>query len=133
MYFRVLSDFDPIIENYCIDAQCCAQECYFRGKGPTIAHLRLDNLPRGMSSFLLRSLQQSCCRRLPLPVASSFAVPRQNYLIVYSPGDQPPEYATRSRVTKYEVQKRALREDEENETHEYGSDPYPFFRKVTAI
>lgn len=86
-----------------------------------------------MSSFLLRSLQQSCCRRLPQPVASSFVVPRQNYLVVYCPSDKPPEYATRSRVTRYEFQKRELREDEENETHEYGSDPYPFFRKVTAI
>ena len=99
----------------------------------TCTKLHQNPLRTEMSSFLTRSLQQQYCRRLPQPVCSLFEVPRRNYFIVYNPNDKPPEFITRSRVTRFEFQKRQMKEDMDNEAHEFGSDPYPFYRKVTAV
>jgi hypothetical protein len=85
----------------------------------------------GMSSFLTRSLQWQCSRRLPKPFSPLFVVPKQNFFIVHSSNERPPDFINRSRITRYEFQKRTLRDELESEAIEFGSDPYPFYRKVT--
>ena len=81
-----------------------------------------------MSSLLLRSVLQQCCRRAYQPVMPLFQIPKRQYFIVPEP-DEIDEEEHEFFQDWIEIQKEDI-DASEQEAGDFGSDPYPYYRKV---
>lgn len=81
-----------------------------------------------MSTLLLRSVLHQCCRRAYQPVMPLIQIPKRQYLIVPEP-DEIEEGDHEFFQDWHEIQ-RELIESTDQSAAEFGSDPYPSYRKV---